>query len=198
MKSTYIDLMVKRNNKQEKKMSKENFEKQIRKRMEQLDEINKHGIFKELKGTVTDFNYDTKSLTMTFEATKFHENAFGIMFGGSLAGMFDIAFGTLTAGLGDYSVAPTVQLSTTFLKGIPTGATVRTEVEAVSTGKTIMNFVGKAYVGEELVGSASGTFMTPRPFKKFNTERKRILIVTPISFLYHRKFQGNPLDKVIL
>ena len=40
-------------------MSKENFEKQIRKRMEQLDEINKHGIFKELKGTVTDFNYDT-------------------------------------------------------------------------------------------------------------------------------------------
>ena len=139
-------------------MSKENFEKQIRKRMEQLDEINKHGIFKELKGTVTDFNYDTKSLTMTFEATKFHENAFGIMFGGSLAGMFDIAFGTLTAGLGDYSVAPTVQLSTTFLKGIPTGATVRTEVEAVSTGKTIMNFVGKAYVGEELVGSASGTF----------------------------------------
>ena len=118
-------------------MSKENFEKQIRKRMEQLDEINKHGIFKELKGTVTDFNYDTKSLTMTFEATKFHENAFGIMFGGSLAGMFDIAFGTLTAGLGDYSVAPTVQLSTTFLKGIPTGATVRTEVEAVSTGKTI-------------------------------------------------------------
>lgn len=171
MKSTYIDLMVKRNNKQEKKMSKENFEKQIRKRMEQLDEINKHGIFKELKGTVTDFNYDTKSLTMTFEATKFHENAFGIMFGGSLAGMFDIAFGTLTAGLGDYSVAPTVQLSTTFLKGIPTGATVRTEVEAVSTGKTIMNFVGKAYVGEELVGSASVTFMTPRPFKKFNTEK---------------------------
>ena len=124
-----------------------------------------------MKGTVTDFNYDTKSLTMTFEATKFHENAFGIMFGGSLAGMFDIAFGTLTAGLGDYSVAPTVQLSTTFLKGIPTGATVRTEVEAVSTGKTIMNFVGKAYVGEELVGSASGTFMTPRPFKKFNTEK---------------------------
>ena len=43
-------------------MSKENFEKQIRKRMEQLDEINEHGIFKELKGTVTDFNYDTKSL----------------------------------------------------------------------------------------------------------------------------------------
>ena len=114
-------------------MSKENFEKQIRKRMEQLDEINEHGIFKELKGTVTDFNYDTKSLTMTFEATKFHENAFGIMFGGSLAGMF--------------------------------------EAEAVSAGKTIMNFVGKAYVGEELVGSASGTFMTPRPFKKFNTEK---------------------------
>ena len=38
-------------------MSKENFEKQIRKRMEQLDEINKHGIFKELKGTVTDFSF---------------------------------------------------------------------------------------------------------------------------------------------
>ena len=34
-------------------MSKENFEKQIRKRMEQLDEINKHGIFKE-------FNHDVR------------------------------------------------------------------------------------------------------------------------------------------
>ena len=31
------------------------------------------------------------------------------MFGGSIVGMFDITFGTLTAGLGDYSVAPTVQ-----------------------------------------------------------------------------------------
>ena len=40
---------------------------------------------------------------------------FGIMFGGgSLAGMFDIAFGTLTAGLSDYSVAPTGAASTTF------------------------------------------------------------------------------------
>ena len=68
--------------------------------MEQLDEINKHGIFKELKGTVTDFNYDTKSLTMTFEATKFHENAFGIMFGGSLAGMFDIAFWNIDCWIG--------------------------------------------------------------------------------------------------
>ena len=48
--------------------------KQIRKRMEQLEEINKHGIFKELKGTVVDFDYDTKSLTMTFEATKFHKD----------------------------------------------------------------------------------------------------------------------------
>ena len=98
--------------------------------MEQLDEINEHGIFKELKGTVTDFNYDTKSLTMTFEATKFHENAFGIMFGGSLARMFDIAFGTLTAGLGDYSGSPNGAAFYNILKGIPTGATVRTEVEA--------------------------------------------------------------------
>ena len=152
-------------------MSKENFEKQIKKRVEKLEEINTQGIFKELKGTITDYDYDAKSLTMTYEATKFHENAFGIMFGGSIVGMFDITFGTLTAGLGDYSVAPTVQLSTTFLKGIPTGATVRAEVEAVSAGKTIMNFVGKAYVGEELMASASGTFMTPRPFKKFNVDK---------------------------
>ena len=85
-------------------------------------------------------------------------------------GMFDITFGTLTAALGDYDVAPTVQLSTSFLKGIPIGSTVRIEVEAVSVGKTIMNFVGKAYVGELLVGSANGTFMTPRPFKKYVEE----------------------------
>lgn len=158
-------------------MSKENFEKQIRKRVKELEEINAHGVFKELKGTITQFDYDTKTLTMTYEATKFHENAFGIMFGGSIVGMFDITFGTLTAGLGDYSVAPTVQLSTTFLKGIPTGATVRVEVEAVSAGKTIMNFVGKAYVEQELMATASGTFMTPRPFKKFDTKqdlRKRL------------------------
>ena len=151
-------------------MSKENFEKQIRKRMNELEKINAHGVFKELKGKITGFDYDTKSLTMTYEATKFHENAFGIMFGGSIVGMFDITFGTLTAGLGDYSVAPTVQLSTTFLKGIPTGVIVRIEAEAVSAGKTIMNFVGKAYVEQELMATASGTFMTPRPFKKFIEE----------------------------
>lgn len=149
-------------------MSKETFEKQIKKRVKELEEINEHGVFKELKGTITDYDYDTKRITMTYEATRFHENAFGIMFGGSIVGMFDITFGTLTAGLGDYSVAPTVQLSTTFLKGIKTGSTVRVEAEAVSAGKTIMNYVGKAFVGEELMATASGTFMTPRPFKKFN------------------------------
>lgn len=58
-------------------MSKENFEKQIRKRMNELEKINAHGVFKELKGKITGFDYDTKSLTMTYEATKFHENAFG-------------------------------------------------------------------------------------------------------------------------
>lgn len=35
-----------------------------------------------------------------------------------------------------------------------------------------MNFMGKAYVGEELVGSATGTFMTPRPFKKYVKDKK--------------------------
>ena len=59
-----------------------------------------------------------------------------------LAGMFDIAFGTLTAGLGDYSVANGAAFYN-ILKGIPTGATVRTEVEAVSTGKTILILLEK-------------------------------------------------------
>ena len=83
MKSTYIDFMVKRNNKQEKKMSKENFEKQIRKRMEQLDEINKHGIFKELKGKKVSFKelldypilmLDRKSTTSEYLHNLFLQN----------------------------------------------------------------------------------------------------------------------------
>lgn len=148
-------------------MSRESFEANIRHRMHDIEEMEEHSIFKELKGRITDYDYDTKSLTMEFEATQFHKNGFGIVFGGSLAGMFDIAFGTLTAGLGDYDVAPTVQLSVSFLKGIPIGSVIRIETEAVSHGKTIMNFVGKAYVKEQLVGSANGIFMTPRPFKKY-------------------------------
>lgn len=148
-------------------MSRETFEANIKRRMDAIDHMEEHSIFHELQGKIIDYDYDKKSLTMEFHATEFHKNGFGIMFGGSLVGMFDIAFGTLTAGLGDYDIAPTVQLSTNFLKGIPIGAIVHIEIEAVSTGKTIMNFVGKAYVGNELSGSASGTFMTPRPFKKY-------------------------------
>lgn len=148
-------------------MSKETFETNIKRRIEAINHIKDNSIFNELKGKIIDYDYDNKSLIMEYEATEFHENAFGIMFGGSLAGMFDITFGTLTAGLGDYDVAPTVQLSTNFLKGIPTGSLVRVKAEAVSTGKTIMNFMGKAYVEDKLVGSATGTFMTPRPFKKY-------------------------------
>ncbi len=81
-----------------------------------------------------------------------------------MAGCFDIAFGTLTAGLGDIIVAPTVQLSTTFLKEFQQ-TIVRVRQEAVSAGKNDHNFVGKAYVEQELMATASGTFMTPRPFK---------------------------------
>ena len=153
-------------------MSRESFKRNIERRMEALDQIRENSIFHELKGKIIDYDYDKKSITMTYEATPFHENVFGIVFGGSLAGMFDITFGTLTAGLGDYSVAPTVQISTTFLKGILTGSTIKICAEAVSAGKTIMNFMGKAYVGEELVGSATGTFMTPRPFKKYVKDKK--------------------------
>ena len=36
-------------------MSKENFEKQIRKRMNELEKINAYGVFKELKGKITGF-----------------------------------------------------------------------------------------------------------------------------------------------
>lgn len=143
-------------------MSKESFERQMLSRMNQIDDFGEHSIFKELKGKIISYSYEDKSLIMEFEATEFHRNGFNIVFGGSLVGMFDITFGTLTAGLGDYSIAPTVQLSTTFLKGIPIGAKIQVHAEAVSTGKTIMNYVGKAYVDDELVGSASGIFKTPR------------------------------------
>lgn len=148
-------------------MSRETFEARMEKRMKDLKQNDEHSIFRELQGELIEYDYDTKSLDMAFEATEFHKNGFGIMFGGSLVGMFDIAFGTLTAGLGDYDIAPTAQLTVNFLKGVATRSRVIVRVEAVSTGKTLMNFMGKAYVGEEMVGSAMGTFMTPRPFKKY-------------------------------
>ena len=132
-------------------MSRETFEAHMEKRMKDLKQSGEHSIFHELQGRIIDYDYDKKSLSMVFEATEFHKNGFGIMFGGSLVGMFDIAFGTLTAGLGDYDIAPTVVI----------------RAEAVSVGKTLMNFMGKAYVEDELAGSATGTFMTPRPFKKY-------------------------------
>lgn len=148
--------------------NRESFEANMRRRIEAIRHMSDHSIFNELRGTIVDYNYDKKSLTMEFYAGDFHRNGFNIMFGGSLVGMFDITFGTLTSGLGDYDIAPTVQLSTSFLKGIPIGSTVTVKVEAVSTGKTIMNFMGKAFVGEELVGSATGIFKTPRPFKSYH------------------------------
>lgn len=148
-------------------MSRETFETNMLKRLEAIHHFSDHSIFNELKGRIIEYDYDTKSLTMQFEATDFHRNGFGIMFGGSLVGMFDIAFGTLTAGLGNFDIAPTVQLSTSFLKGIPIGTTVQVKVKAVSAGKSIMNFTGEAYADGVLSGSASGIFMTPKPFKKY-------------------------------
>lgn len=148
--------------------NRESFEKNMRRRVEAIRHVSDHSIFNELKGTIVDYDYDTMSLTMEFHVGDFHRNGFNIMFGGSLVGMFDITFGTLTSGLGDYDIAPTVQLSASFLKGVPIGSTVAVKAEAVSAGKTIMNFMGKAYVGEELVGSATGIFKTPRPFKTYS------------------------------
>lgn len=147
--------------------NRESFEKNMRRRVEAIRHVSDHSIFNELRGKIVDYNYDEKRVTMEYEVGDFHRNGFNIMFGGSLVGMFDITFGTLTSGLGDYDIAPTVQLSTSFLKGVPIGSTVTVKAEAVSTGKTIMNFMGKAYVGDELVGNATGIFKTPRPFKTF-------------------------------
>ncbi|MDD3185635.1 MAG: PaaI family thioesterase [Anaerostipes sp.] len=143
-------------------MNKKTFEEHLKSRMEVINSVPEHSIFRELRGEIISSSYEEKNIVMEFEATEFHRNGFDILFGGSLVGMFDITFGTLTVGLGDYSIAPTVQLSTTFLKGIPIGSKIQIQAQAVSTGKTIMNFVGKAFVGDELVGSASGIFKTPR------------------------------------
>lgn len=95
--------------------NRESFEKNMRRRVEAIRHVSDHSIFNELRGKIVDYNYDEKRVTMEYEVGDFHRNGFNIMFGGSLVGMFDITFGTLTSGLGDYDIAPTVQLSTSFL-----------------------------------------------------------------------------------
>lgn len=110
--------------------NRESFEKNMRRRVEAIRHVSDHSIFNELRGKIVDYNYDEKRVTMEYEVGDFHRNGFNIMFGGSLVGMFDITFGTLTSGLGDYDIAPTVQLSTSFLKGVPIGSTVTVKAEA--------------------------------------------------------------------
>ncbi len=117
---------------------------------------------KNKKGTVTDFNYDTKKFNHDVRGTKFHEKCiWNHVWRFSGLGMFDIAFGTLTAGLGDYSVSPNGAAFYNIFKR----NTNRSNRKNTGPFKNLIQKKNK---------------------------RKRKMIVTPISFFYIKEIQGNP------
>ncbi len=108
-------------------------------------------------------DFEKKTLLLSFPVDEDKRNPAGVMHGGAVSGALDIAMGSLTFYCSGEFVTPTISMTTSFERPIPTGVRLFIESTCLSCGKTMAYATARGYLAghpEKTVCSASGTYYT--------------------------------------
>lgn len=108
-------------------------------------------------------NFKEKTLLLSYEVNPNMRNPAGVMHGGAVAGALDITMGSLTFFMSGEFLTPTISMTTSYERPIPTGKKMFVEATCLSCGKTMAYATAKAWMEgapEKIVCSASGTYYT--------------------------------------
>lgn len=105
---------------------------------------------------VVECNHEAQMLTLRFETTDWMMNPGGVVHGGMLSTMFDIAMGVATLGLSG-SFTQTVNLSISFLSPAPNHDHMLVTAHATRVGKTYVQLTAEGYSEKTRVLCATAT-----------------------------------------
>lgn len=108
-------------------------------------------------------DFSSKTLVLSYEVKPEYRNPAGVMHGGAVAGALDITMGSLTFYMSGEYLTPTISMTTSFERPIPTGKKMFVEATCLSCGKTMAYATAKAWMEgapDKIVSSASGTYYT--------------------------------------
>jgi uncharacterized protein (TIGR00369 family) len=107
-------------------------------------------------------SHEEQWLSLSFAMSERMMNRNGILHGGVLCAMFDTACGLLSMYLAQKKFTPTISLSVSFLRPVPSGESLAITARATHTGRTINNLVAEARVESSgrLCATASAAFLS--------------------------------------
>jgi len=121
-------------------------------------------IIKLMKLEFVECNAEEKTLTTKIRVVDWELNPQGTMHGGLVATVFDTTFGLLTHYYAGQNFITTVDLSTRYLKAIPSNCNLLIKVKACHVGRTLASLTGEAFIEESgvLASVCNSTFMIVR------------------------------------
>ena len=105
--------------------------------------------------TVTDFNGESNTLTVSFAVAQWMLNPTGSMHGGLISTAFDIASGTMAVVMAGFKRCPTVELNVNFIKPVFADDTLVITVKCQNVGRFMCHLSGEGY--SQKTGQLSAT-----------------------------------------
>lgn len=108
---------------------------------------------------VKNCSFEDKTLILSFETTDWMLNPGGVVHGGMVSTMFDIAMGITSLALSGF-FTPTVNLSVTFLRPVPNHDHLLIKAHATRVGRTFVQLTAEAISEKtnDLCATATATF----------------------------------------
>ncbi len=109
--------------------------------------------------TIEDYSFDQKYITYGFETKDWMMNPGGVLHGGMMCTMYDIAMGVTSRAFSGY-YTPTVNISVTYLCPVPNNDKVLVTCRVTRLGSTFIQLVGESKVASsgKSCSTASATF----------------------------------------
>ncbi|MCQ2550752.1 MAG: PaaI family thioesterase [Clostridia bacterium] len=114
-----------------------------------------------LKGRLVDCDPETNRLVMEFPILPWEGNRVGVMHGGAITAVFDLAMGNMARYVAQANWAPTVGIEVKFVRPGQVGDTLVVTVDAKAAGKRITQLYAEAVSSKtgKLISTATSVYM---------------------------------------
>ena len=120
-----------------------------------------------VKANVIAADSSEKSVTTEFTVNEACLNTIGIMHGGAISWMADLAMAVVLSTYGGEAFGTTANMSVDFLRPIPFGAKVKVKAYAVNLGGFLRRARAEFYIGEDIAAYSSGNYTGKKMLGEF-------------------------------
>lgn len=121
-----------------------------------------------LESKLVDCDPDTNTLIMEFPVLPWEGNRVGVMHGGAITAVFDLAMGNMARYYAGANWAPTIGIEVKFVRPIQVGDTLTITIRATATGKRVTQLYAEAVsqTTGKLASTATAVYMNVDTMKE--------------------------------